>query len=54
MASFQSITLTIVQLPERLLRHLTPLTPLQQRILTLLDFAPESYRSLAADSGLPP
>ena len=50
LASFQPITLTIVQLPGQVVRHLTPLTPLQQRILTLLDFAPETYRSLTADS----
>lgn len=54
LAGFQPITLTIIQLPGQTLRHLTPLTPLQQRILTLLDCPAATYLSLAADSGLPP
>jgi transposase len=54
LASFQPITLTLVQLPGQLVRHLTPLTPLQARILTLLECDPATYLSLTADSGLPP
>ncbi len=34
--AFSHITLTIVQLPDRVVRHVTPLTPLQVRILELL------------------
>jgi transposase len=54
LASFQPITLTIVQAPGQVVRHLTPVTPVQARILTLLDFTPETYRSLTTDSGQPP
>lgn len=54
LARFQPITLTTIQLPGQLVHHLTPLTPLQVRILALLELAPEIYRSLIADSGLPP
>lgn len=54
LASFRDITLTIVHLPDQTLRHLTPLTPLQQRILALLDLPPAIYLALVTDSGLPP
>ena len=52
--AFQDITLTVLDLPQGLLRHLTPLSPLQLRILALLDFAPDVYSRLAHDSSLPP
>lgn len=48
--AFSNITLTIVQLPDRLVRHVTPLTPLQVRILELLGLTPNIYRSLAENS----
>jgi transposase len=48
--AFSNITLTIVQFPERVVRHVTPLTPLQVRILELLDLSPDIYRSLAHNS----
>jgi transposase len=54
LAGFRDITLTIVHLPGQTLRHLTPLTPLQQRLLSLLDCPPAIYLSLSANSGLPP
>lgn len=54
LATFRDITLTIVHLPDQTLRHLTPLTPLQQRILALLDLPTALYLALATDSGLPP
>ena len=41
---------------ERALYHLTPLTPLQVRILELLGLSPEVYRSLASEipkTGIP-
>jgi transposase len=48
--AFSNITLTIIQLPERVVRHLTPLTALQIRILELLNLSPDIYRSLADNS----
>jgi transposase len=48
--AFSNITLTIVQLPDRVVRHVTPLTPLQVRILELLSLSPDIYRSLAENS----
>jgi transposase len=52
--AFQDITLTLIQEPHRSLRHLTPLSELQQRILTLLDFSPNIYTRLCANSFKPP
>ena len=54
LANFRDITLTLVQLPDHILRHVTPLTPLQERILTLLDCSPVIYLRLATDSDQPP
>jgi transposase len=48
--AFSNITLTIVQLPDRVVRHVTPLAPLQVRILELLGLSPDIYRSLAENS----
>jgi transposase len=48
--AFSHITLTVIRLPDRLLRHVTPLTPLQVRILELLGLSPDIYRSLADNS----
>ena len=48
--AFSNITLTMIQFPDRIVRHVTPLTPLQVRILELLDFPPDIYRSLASNS----
>lgn len=48
--AFANITLTIVHLPDRVMRHVTPLTPLQVRILELLDLSPDIYRALAENS----
>jgi transposase len=44
---FDHITLTIVQLPDRIIRHVTPLTIVQTRILELLGLSPALYTSLA-------
>jgi hypothetical protein len=44
--AFVPITLTQVQLPEQVASHVTPLTALQQQILTLLGFPPDLYASL--------
>jgi transposase len=54
LANFRNITLTLVHLPGHLLRHVTPLTPLQERILTLLDLTPVIYLRLVTDSDQPP
>jgi transposase len=48
--AFTHITLTIMHFPDRLVRHLTPLTALQVRILELLDFSPNIYHSLVVNS----
>jgi transposase len=48
--AFSNITLTIIQFPDRVVRHVTPLTPLQERILMLLGLSPDIYRSLAQNS----
>lgn len=44
---FQHITLTVVTLPERVVRHVTPLTAVQERILVLLGLSPTLYTRLA-------
>ncbi len=43
---FNHITLTVLQFPGHVLRHVTPLTSLQEDILTLLGLSPDIYRSL--------
>lgn len=43
---FDAITLTIVHLPDQIIRHVTPLTDLQNRILELLGFSPTIYTRL--------
>ena len=48
--AFQEITLTVVTIGEQVKRHLTPLSPVQQQILTLLDLSCDVYTKLAADS----
>ena len=45
--AFDDVTLTIVCLPDRIIRHVTPLTPLQTRILELLGLSPLVYTNLA-------
>jgi len=46
--AFQQLTLTVITGAGPPIRHLPPLTPLQTRILTLLDLAPTLYTDLAA------
>jgi len=50
LAAFKEITLSLVQLPGQTIVHITPLTPLQSRILKLLDLSPSIYTDLAANS----
>lgn len=45
--AFQHITLTVVTLPDRVVRHVTPLTTVQERILALLGLSPTLYTRLA-------
>lgn len=48
--AFSKITLTIIQFPDHIVRHVTPLTALQVRILELLELSPDIYGSLAHNS----
>ena len=45
--AFRGLTLTIVQLPNQTIRHITPLSDLQQRILALLGLSDSIYENLA-------
>jgi len=45
--AFNNITLTSVRLPGQVVHHVTPLTPLQTRILELLGLPPTIYTALA-------
>jgi transposase len=46
-AVFQNITRTAVALPDTLYHHVTPLTPLQDHVLTLLHLPTDLYARLA-------
>jgi transposase len=48
--AFSNVTLTIIQFPDRVVRHVTPLSLLQERILLLLGLSPDIYYSLAHNS----
>ena len=52
--SFEGLTLTIIQEGRCRRLHLTPLSPLQQRVLALLDFSVNIYMRLCADFRKPP
>lgn len=53
--AFRAITLTVVRLPERTIRHVTPLSDLQRRILTLLDLPCSTYVALTTSANsIPP
>jgi transposase len=49
--AFDPITLTMVEVDGQIYRHLTPLTPLQEKILQLLGFSPRIYTDLLDKSG---
>ncbi len=49
LAAFKDITLSVVLLPGQTIVHITPLTPLQARILKLLDLSTSIYTDLAAN-----
>jgi transposase len=52
--AFREITLSIIVEPHHHRRHLTALSPLQQRVLALLDFPPTIYSKLCDDLSQPP
>lgn len=49
LAAFKEIDLSVVFLPEQTIVHITPLSPLQNRILQLLDLPTSIYTNLAVD-----
>ena len=52
--AFQDITLTIIKRPQQTARHMTALSPLQQRILEILGFSSALYTRLCTVSAEPP
>jgi transposase len=52
--ALKDINLVVIQESHRRLRHLTPLTQPQNRILNLSGFSPEIYTSLGTQSTQPP
>ncbi len=52
--AFGEITLTLIIEPHQTRRHVTALSPLQQRVLALLASTPTIYTKLAGDSSEPP
>jgi transposase len=54
LATFQEVTLTIIHTGRDTRWHLTPLSPVQQRILALLDFPLDVYTRLSAHCSQPP
>ncbi|MFB2833092.1 hypothetical protein [Floridanema evergladense] len=53
LAAFGDITLLLIDVPDRTYLHLTPLSPLQQRILSLLCLTVEIYTQLCVDDAVP-
>jgi transposase len=52
--AFKHITLTVIGESSHTVHHVTPLSPLQKRILDLLDFSPDIYTRLGIKSAKPP
>lgn len=53
--AFRGITLTVVHLPDQTIRHVTPLSQLQRRILELLGLPASIYENLAVSADpIPP
>ena len=52
--AFQEITLTVIEGSQKTYRHLTALSPHQQRILEILGFSSEVYTRLCTVSAEPP
>ena len=53
LGAFQNIHLSLVTIGQELHRHVTPLSELQKRLLTLLDLSPELYDQLCAEFSKP-
>jgi hypothetical protein len=51
--AFQEVTLTVIEGVDQVYRHLTTLSPLQERILELLGFSARVYRRLCTVSHEP-
>ena len=49
LAAFANITLSLIQFPGQNIVHITPLTPLQCRILELLDLPTSIYSDLVVN-----
>jgi transposase len=52
--AFQDVTLTVIELPSQTICHVTPLSPVQRRVLEMLGFSSEIYTRLEAVSVEPP
>ena len=52
--AFQEITLTVIELPDQTICHVTSLSPVQLRVLGILGFSAEVYTRLEAISVKPP
>jgi transposase len=52
--AFQDVTLTVIVLPQQTMRYVTPLRPIQLRILEILGFSAAVYMRLEALSVEPP
>lgn len=52
--AFRNLTLTVVPLPGQVIRHLTPLSAVQQRLLALAGLDPVCYGQLIMHSAEPP
>jgi transposase len=52
--AFRNVTLTVVALPTQVIRHLTPLTALQQRLLALAGVGTACYDALVEHLSEPP
>ena len=52
--AFKGINLSIIDLPDQHIHHVTPLTELQHRVLFLLRFSPTIYAELALLPPIPP
>jgi transposase len=50
LVAYRGVTLSVIHLPGQLHRYLTPLSELQQRILTLLELPADTYSRLAMPS----
>lgn len=52
--AFQEVTRTVVEGADKIYRHLTALSPLQERMLELLGFPSQGYTRLCSVSDEPP